>query len=120
MVNRCLLSSPSLLALELLVKVEDGAVVVLVVHVAHAAPTGRVMRPWVSAHGCDGAGWEGVGALGRGDGVGGAVAGAAAAEGHAVYVGVLWEGLVEGVAGHFQGFGVLERWARGAKVGARG
>ena len=129
MVDRCHVGGPALLALELLVEVEDGALLLAVVHVAHPAPAGGVVGSRVClggvagalvvvgiGGGSDGGGGDGVvvdgdggqvaavavGGVGvalGGDGGGGAVAGAAAAEGHRLDVVVVGEGFVEGVAG---------------------
>ena len=109
MIHRRHIRAPSLLPLELLVEMEDGALLVPVVHVACAAAAGGVVGAWVGLGGVvgrevgDGGWWGqflgGGGAFG-GHGGRGADAGAAAAEGHGLDVVVVGEGLVEGVAGH--------------------
>ena len=100
MINGCDILVAQLIALELLVEVEDSSVLAGAVHVACAAPTAGVFGSGVGLGGGDGGGWELRAGFG-GDGAARAVAGAAAAEGHAGDVAVLGEGLVEGVAGHF-------------------
>lgn len=85
-------------ALELLVKVEHGPLVARARHVACAAAPGAEAWPGVCVSGVNGVGRQ-LGTVLGGDGVGGAVAGTASAEGHAVHMVEGREGLVERVAG---------------------